>query len=153
MINKFEVFNMKSIPRTCNASIDMFKHMVRLEHHSDLRDIIEKPWTYKTTSKDIKSLWRKKHRILFSPNPLVKIKINKLLAARIIVSVHAWKGWNVTLKTIRCQLNDDILYLVRSFLEPEVMIYLTACGYLFFVTLCTYAFLLYFISCIILYSQ
>ena len=80
---------MISIPHTFNNSTDMFKHIVRLENHSDLQDIIEKPWAYKTANEDIKSLRRKKHRILLSPNPLVKIKLNKLLAARIIVSVHA----------------------------------------------------------------
>ena len=80
---------MKSIPHTFNTNIDMFKHIVRLEIHSDLRDIIEKSWTYKTANEDIKSLRWKKHRILLSPNPLVKIKLNKVLAARISVSVHA----------------------------------------------------------------
>ena len=91
LISHFKVFKMKSIPHTLNTSTDMFKDTVRLENHSDLRDIIEKPWTYKTANKDIKSLWWKKHRILLSPNPLVKIKLNKLLVARIIVSVHACK--------------------------------------------------------------
>ena len=83
------MFKTKSIPHTFNTSTDMFKHTVRLENHYDLRDIIKKLWTSKIVNEDIKSLRRKKHRILFSPNPLVKIKLNKLLAARIIVSVHA----------------------------------------------------------------
>ena len=83
------MLKIKSIPHTFNTSTDMFKHTVRLENHSDLRDIIEKPWTYKTANEDTKSLRWKKHRILFSPNPLVKIKLNKLLASRIIISVHA----------------------------------------------------------------
>ena len=99
---------MKYIPHTFNTSTDMFKHIVRLENHSDFRDIIEKPWTYKTGNDDIKSLWRKKHRILFSPNPLVKIKLNKLLAARIIVSIHARKGRTIRLKNMKDQLNDNI---------------------------------------------
>jgi hypothetical protein len=89
LISHFKVFKNKSIPHTFNTSTGMFKHIVRLENHSDLRDIIEKPWTYKTTNEDIKSLQWKKHRILLSPNPLVKIKLNKLLAATIIVSIHA----------------------------------------------------------------
>ena len=92
---------MKSIPHTFNTSTDMFKHIVRLENHSDLRDIIEKPWTYKTANEDIKFVRRKKHRILFSPNPLVKIKLNKLLASRIIVSIHAQKGRTVRLKNMK----------------------------------------------------
>ena len=108
LISHFEVFKMKSIPHTFNTSANMFKHIVRLEKHSDLRDTIEKPWTYKTANEDIKSLRRKKHRILFSPNPLVKIKLNKLLAARIIVSVHARKGRTIRLKNMKDQLNDDI---------------------------------------------
>ena len=89
LISHFKVFKLKFIPHTFNTSTDMFKHTVRLENHFDLRDIIEKRWTYKTANEDIKSLRQKKHRILFSPNPLVKIKLNKLLAARIIVSVRA----------------------------------------------------------------
>ena len=76
---------MKFIPHTFNTSTNMFKHIVRLEDHSNLRDIIERAWTYKTANEDTKSLRGKKQRILLSPNPLVKIKLNKLLAARIIV--------------------------------------------------------------------
>ena len=108
LISHFKVFKMKSIPHTFNTSTDMFKHIVRLENHSDLRDIIEKPWTYKTANEDIKFVRRKKHRILFSPNPLMKIKLNNLLAARIIISVHARKGRTVRLKNMKDQLNDDI---------------------------------------------
>ena len=51
---------------------------------------------------------QKKHRILFSPNPLVKIKLNNLLAARIIISVDARKGRTIRLKNMKDQLNDDI---------------------------------------------
>jgi hypothetical protein len=108
LISHFKVFKLKSIPHTFNTSTDMFKHIVRLENHFDLRDIIEKTWTYKTANEDIKSLQRKKHRILFSPNLLVKIKLNKLFAARIIVSIHARKGRTVRLKNMKDQLNDDI---------------------------------------------
>ena len=36
LINHFKVFNMKSIPRTCDISTNMFKHKVRLEDHSNL---------------------------------------------------------------------------------------------------------------------
>jgi ribonuclease HI len=108
LIIQFKVFKIKSIPHTFNTSIDMFKHIVKLENHFDLQDIIEKPWTYKNSNEDIKYLRRKKHRILLSPNPLVKIKLNKLLASRIIVSVHARKGRIVRLKNMKDQLNDDI---------------------------------------------
>ena len=66
LISHFKVFKMKSILHTFNTSTDMFKHTIRL----DLRDIIEKPWTYKTANEDIKYLRWKKHRILFSPNLL-----------------------------------------------------------------------------------
>jgi hypothetical protein len=99
---------MKSIPHTFNTSTNMFKHTVKQENHFDLRDIIEKPWTYKTSNEDIKYLWWKKHRILLSPNTLVKIKLNKLLASRIIVLVHARKGRIVRLKNMKDQLNGDI---------------------------------------------
>jgi len=99
---------MKSIPHTFSTSTGMFKHIVKRENHSNLRDIIEKPWTYKTANEDIKSLRLKKHRRLSSPNPLVKIKLNKLLVARIIVSIHARKGRTIRLKNMKDQLNDDI---------------------------------------------
>ena len=89
VISDINVFKRKSIPHTFNTCTNMFKQIVILENHSDLRDIIEKQWTYKTANECIKSLRWKKHRILFSPNPLVKIKLNKLLEARIIVSIHA----------------------------------------------------------------
>ena len=102
------MFKIKSIPQTFNTGTDMFKHTFRLENHSELRDIIEKPWTYKIANEDNKSLRRKKHRILLSPNPCVNIKLNKLLVARIIVSVHARKGRTVRLKNMKDQLNDDI---------------------------------------------
>ena len=106
-INEFKVFKMKSIPHTLNTSIDMFKHTVRIQDHSDLRDIIERSWTYKTAN--TKSLRRKKQRIILSPNPLVKIKLNKLLAARIIVSVHARKGRTVRLKNMKDQLDHLVI--------------------------------------------
>ena len=88
-INQFKVFNMKSIPCTCNTSTDMFKHNARLEDHSDLRGTLGRTWTYEAIIEDTKSLWWKIRNILLSPKPLVKIKLNKLLVARIIVSVHA----------------------------------------------------------------
>ena len=56
LINKFKVFNMKSIPHTCNASTDMFKHNVRLEDHSSLRGTLGRTWTYEDVNEDIKSL-------------------------------------------------------------------------------------------------
>ena len=89
LINKFKVFNIKSIPHTFNTSIDMFKHNVRLVEHSNLRDKIGRTWTYETANEATKSLWWKKQKILLSSNTLVKIEFNKLLVARIIVSVHA----------------------------------------------------------------
>ena len=108
LINEFKEFNIKSIPRTCNTSTDMFKHNFRLEDHSDLQGTLGRTWTYEVVNEDTKSLRWKQQKILLSPNPLVKIKLNKVLAARIIVSVYAQKGRTVRLKTIRCQLNDDI---------------------------------------------
>lgn len=89
LINQFEVFNIKSIPHTFNTSTNMFKHNVRLEEHFNLWDKIGMTWTYETANEDTKYLQRKKQKILLSPYPLVKIKLNTLLAARIIVSIHA----------------------------------------------------------------
>ena len=91
---------MKSIPRTWSASIDMFEHNVRLEDHSNLRGTLGRTWTYESVNEDAKSLWRKRRKILLSPKPLVKIKLKKLLAARIIVSIHAWKEKTIRLKFV-----------------------------------------------------
>jgi hypothetical protein len=120
LINEFKVFNMKSIPCTCDIITDMFKHNVRLEYHSDLRGTLGRTWTYEAVNEDTKSLWWKIRKILLSPKPLVKIKLNKLLAARIIVSVHARKGRTVRLKTMRCQLNDDI-WLYQNHILGEII--------------------------------
>ena len=80
---------MKSIPRTCDISTDMFKHNVMLEYHSNLRGTPGRTWTYEVVNEDTKSLQWKIRKILLSPMKIVKIKLNKLLATRIIVSVHA----------------------------------------------------------------
>ena len=51
---------MKSIPRTCNNSTDMFKHNVRLEDHSDLRGTLGRTWTYEDFNEDTKTLqWKR----------------------------------------------------------------------------------------------
>jgi hypothetical protein len=92
LINKFEVFNMKSIPHTCNASTDMFKHNVRLEDHFYLQGTLGRTQKYEVVNEDTKYLRWKQRKILLSPKPLVKIKLNKLLADRISVSIHARKG-------------------------------------------------------------
>jgi hypothetical protein len=41
------------------------------------------------------------------------MKLNKLLTTRIFVSVHAWEGGVVKMKSNRCQLTYDILLLRR----------------------------------------
>ena len=119
LISQFKVFKVKSIPHTFYTSTDMFKHTVGLENHFDLWDIVEKPWRYKTANEDIKSLRQKTQKILLSSNPLVQIESNKLLASRIIVSFHARKGRTARLKTMRCQLNDDI-WLYKNHILGEI---------------------------------
>jgi hypothetical protein len=57
---------MKSIPRTCNTSTDMFKHNVRLEDHPELWGTLGRKWTYGVVNEDTKSLWRKRQKILLS---------------------------------------------------------------------------------------
>ena len=111
---------MKSIPRICNASTDMFKHNVKIEDYFDVRGMLKMKWTYEVVNEDTKSLRRKRQKILLSQKPLVKIKLNKLLAARVIVSIHALKGWTVILKKIRCQLNDDI-WLNQNHIFGEII--------------------------------
>ena len=65
----------------------MFKHNVRLEDHSNLQGTLGRTWTYEVVNEDTKYLRQKIQKILLTPKPLVKIKLNKLLASRIIVSV------------------------------------------------------------------
>jgi hypothetical protein len=51
-----------------------------------------------------------KFRKLYStPKPVVKMKLNKLLATRMITSIHARRGRVVKLKSTRYQLVVDIL--------------------------------------------
>ena len=114
LIDKFKAFNIKSIPHTYNASIDMLNHNVRLEYHFDLGDIFRKTWKYEFVNEDTKYLWRKLWKILLSSKLLVKMKFSKLLATRIIVSVHARKGRTVRFQSARCQLTDDI-WLHRNY--------------------------------------
>jgi hypothetical protein len=67
-----------------------------LESHFGLQD------TFKRTINE-SSQW--KFRNLYStPKPVVKMKFNKLLAARMITSIHARRGRAVKLKPIRCQV-------------------------------------------------
>ena len=73
LISQFKVFKMKSIPHTFNTSTDMCKHTVRLEDHSDLHAIIERPWTYKIANEDTKSLWQKKQRIFACENKIKQV--------------------------------------------------------------------------------
>jgi hypothetical protein len=54
LIKEFKVFNIKSIPRTCDISTDMFKHNVSIEHHSDLRGTLGRTWTYEVVNEDTK---------------------------------------------------------------------------------------------------
>ena len=97
----------------------MFKHNVKLEDHFNLRGTLGKTWTYEAVSEDNKSLRCKQRKILLSPKPLVKIKLNKLLAARIIVSVHARKERAIRLKAMRFQLNDNI-WLYQNHILGEI---------------------------------
>ena len=80
---------MESIPHTCNDSTGMFKGNARLEDHSDLWGTLGRTWTYEVVNEDMKSFQRKPRKILLSPKTLVKIKLKRLLSARIIVSIHA----------------------------------------------------------------
>ena len=99
---------MKSIPHTFNTSTDMFKHTVRLENHSDLRDIIKNHGHIKLLTKILNLYGGRNIGYYCHQIRIAKIKLNKLLAARIIVSVHTRKGRAIGLKNMKCQLNDDI---------------------------------------------
>ena len=77
-----------------------------LENHFGLQD------TYKVT---MNGYLRWEFRKLYSsPKPVVKMKPNKLLSARIITSIHIWRGRVVKLKSTWYQLDDYIL-LKRKF--------------------------------------
>ena len=52
--------------------------------------------------------------IYSSPKLVFKMKLNKLLGAQIIISIHAWRGRAMKLKSAWYQLDDDIL-LKRNF--------------------------------------
>ena len=70
-----------------------------LENHFSLQD------TFKRTINE-SSQW--KFRKLYSTRkPVVKMKFNKLLVARMITSIHARRGRAVKLKSIRCQVVVD----------------------------------------------
>ena len=78
----------------------------RLENHFDLQD------TFKRTMKE-SSQW--KFRKLYSTHkPFVKTKLNKLLSAQIITSIHVRRGRAVKLKSSRYQLVVDI-WIKRNF--------------------------------------
>ena len=88
--------------------------IVTVENLFDLQDtlikIVNNPsWKYEVVKEDTKYLWQRLQNIYSSPKPLVKIKLSKLLVARRIVSVHAWKGRSIRLKSTQCQLTYDIL--------------------------------------------
>ena len=70
-----------------------------MENHFSLQD------TFKRTINE-SSQW--KFRKLYStPKPVVKMKFNKLLASRMITSIHARRGRVVKLKYIWCQVVVD----------------------------------------------
>ena len=77
-----------------------------LENHFGLQD------TFKRTMNG--SSQRKLERYIQYQNQLLRWKINKLLATRIITSIHIWRGWAMKLKFAWYQLVDDIL-LKRNF--------------------------------------
>ena len=72
-----------------------------LENHFGLQD---------TFKRKINESSQQKFRKLYStPKPVVKMKFNKLLAARMITSIHARRGRVVKLKSHRYELVVDIL--------------------------------------------
>jgi ribonuclease HI len=70
-----------------------------LENHFGLRD------TFKRTVNE--SLQQKFRKLYSIPKPTVKMNFNKLLAARMITSIHARRGRAVKLKSIQCQVVVD----------------------------------------------
>ena len=77
-----------------------------LENHFDLQD------TFKRTI--IESSQQKLRKLYSTHKPVVKMKLNKLLATRMITSIHTRRGRVVKLKSNRYQLVVDIL-IKRNF--------------------------------------
>jgi hypothetical protein len=77
-----------------------------LENHFDLRD------TFKRTMNE--SSQRKFRKLYSTHKPIVKTKLNKLLLAQIITSIHVRRGRAVKFKSTRYQLDFDIL-IKRNF--------------------------------------
>ena len=82
-------------------------NIFRLENHFDLQNAFIKTtnhlsWKYEVVKEDAKSLQQRLQKIYPSPKPLVKMKLNKLLAFRRIVLVHARKGRVVRFKSSQC---------------------------------------------------
>ena len=82
-------------------------NIIKMENLFDLQDTFIKttsnpPWKYEAIKEDTKYLLQRLQNIYPSPKLLVKMKLNKLLVGRIIVSIHAQKGRVVGLKSARC---------------------------------------------------
>ena len=80
-------------------------NIVRLEYLFDLRDTYIKTrnclsWNYEVVKEDTEYLLQRLRKIY--PKPLLKMKSNKLLATRRIVSVHARRGRVVKMKSNQC---------------------------------------------------
>jgi HD superfamily phosphohydrolase len=76
-----------------------FEMQYLLENHFDLQD------TFKRTIDE--SSQRKFRKLYSTPKPIVKMKFNKLLAARMITSIHVRRGRAVKLKSTRYRLAVD----------------------------------------------
>ena len=79
-------------------------NIVRLENLFDLQDTLietmnNPSWKYEVVKEYTKSLRQRLQKIYPSLKLLIKMKLNKLLAARGIVSVHAWEGRAIILKS------------------------------------------------------
>ena len=77
-----------------------------LENHFGLQD------TFKRTMNG--SSQRKFRKLYSTPKPIVKMKLNKLLAAQMITSIHARRGRVVKLKSTQYRLVVDI-WIKRNF--------------------------------------
>ena len=72
-----------------------------LENHFDVQDTFQRAMN--------KSSQQKFRKLYSTHKPIVKMKLNKLLAARMITSIHVRRGRAVKLKSNRYQLAVDIL--------------------------------------------
>jgi hypothetical protein len=95
---------------------EVFLQVLVSDQNSEIQDLSENHLCLQDTFKMTmnRSSQQNFRKLYSTPKPVVKMKPNKLLAARIITSIHTRRGRVVKLKSTRYQLDVDIL-MKRNF--------------------------------------